>query len=243
MSSTSGRRSLSRCTSAADVRSALVHAREHDLAVAVRGGGHSMSGHSSCDGGLVIDTGPMKLVSIDAEVPNAAGSARADLGRARRRHPGARPGGDRWARLPHGRRRTDPRQRLRLAGAGLRVDLREPALRAGGDRGRSRAARRRRREPRSVLGAQGRRRQLRRRHRVRAPAASGRPDRVCRDDPAPARRRYRPAALLPGVHGDGPRPGLRRIRAARPPTRRRHSRASARTARRGSHRAVCRRAG
>lgn len=56
-----------RCTNAADVRIALAHARAHDLVVAVRGGGHSIPGHSSCDGGLVIDTGPMKLVEIDPD--------------------------------------------------------------------------------------------------------------------------------------------------------------------------------
>ena len=56
---------IARCTSPADVRIALSYAREHDLVVAVRGGGHSVPGHSSCDGGLVIDTGPMKHVEIE----------------------------------------------------------------------------------------------------------------------------------------------------------------------------------
>ena len=58
---------IARCTNAADVRIALAHARAHDLVVAVRGGGHSIPGHSSCDGGLVIDTGPMKHVEIDPD--------------------------------------------------------------------------------------------------------------------------------------------------------------------------------
>src|SRR5450755_733193 len=58
---------IARCTNARDVQAALAHAREHDLLVAVRGGGHSTPGHSSCDGGIVIDTGPMKSVAIDAE--------------------------------------------------------------------------------------------------------------------------------------------------------------------------------
>lgn len=56
---------IARCTSPADVQIALAHACEHHLVVAVRGGGHSIPGHSSCDGGLVIDTGPMKHVQID----------------------------------------------------------------------------------------------------------------------------------------------------------------------------------
>ncbi|MGS0683790.1 FAD-binding oxidoreductase [Nakamurella sp. GG22] len=58
---------IARCTSAADVQIALAHARAHDLVVAVRGGGHSIPGHSSCDGRLVIDTGPMKHVQIDPD--------------------------------------------------------------------------------------------------------------------------------------------------------------------------------
>jgi FAD/FMN-containing dehydrogenase len=57
---------IARCTSPHDVQAALRHARAHDLVVAVRGGGHSTPGHSSCEGGLVVDTGPMKSVQIDA---------------------------------------------------------------------------------------------------------------------------------------------------------------------------------
>jgi FAD/FMN-containing dehydrogenase len=58
---------IARCTSAEDVQAALAHAREQGLPVAVRGGGHSTAGHSSCDDGIVIDVSPMKGVEIDAE--------------------------------------------------------------------------------------------------------------------------------------------------------------------------------
>lgn len=58
---------IARCTGPTDVQAALAHAREQDLLVAVRGGGHSISGYSCCDDGLVIDTGPMKRVQIDVE--------------------------------------------------------------------------------------------------------------------------------------------------------------------------------
>jgi FAD/FMN-containing dehydrogenase len=58
---------IARCTGPHDVQAALVHAQEHGLVVAVRGGGHSIPGYSSCDGGIVIDTGPMKSVEIDVE--------------------------------------------------------------------------------------------------------------------------------------------------------------------------------
>ena len=114
---------IARCTSAADVQVALAYAREHDLVVAVRGGGHSIPGHSSCDGGLVIDTSPMKSVEIDVGVADRPVRRGPDLGRVRRRHPGARSGGDRRTRLPHRYRRADPGQRLGLARADVRHDL------------------------------------------------------------------------------------------------------------------------
>jgi FAD/FMN-containing dehydrogenase len=56
---------IARCAGTADVVSAVRMARRHDLLVAVRGGGHSIPGHSVCDGGLVIDLSPMKLVEVD----------------------------------------------------------------------------------------------------------------------------------------------------------------------------------
>jgi FAD/FMN-containing dehydrogenase len=56
---------IARCAGAADVVQAVNFARSHDLLTAVRGGGHSLSGQSSCDGGLMIDLGPMKGILID----------------------------------------------------------------------------------------------------------------------------------------------------------------------------------
>ena len=53
------------CTGAADVISAVNFARENELLVAVRGGGHSFPGFSVCDGGLMIDLLPMKGIRVD----------------------------------------------------------------------------------------------------------------------------------------------------------------------------------
>ncbi len=80
---------IARCTSAGDVRAALMYARTYDLVVAVRGGGHSTPGYSSCDGGIVIDTGPMKTVDIDVECRTGrfgAGLTWAELDAATQEH-------------------------------------------------------------------------------------------------------------------------------------------------------------
>src|SRR5436190_10519660 len=58
---------IARCQRPEDVRAALARAREDHLTVAVRGGGHSTHGYSSCDGGMVIDVGPMKDLAINIE--------------------------------------------------------------------------------------------------------------------------------------------------------------------------------
>jgi FAD/FMN-containing dehydrogenase len=58
---------VARCTSTADVVAAVNFGREHELAIAVKGGGHSIAGFSASDGGLVIDLSPMKQVDVDAE--------------------------------------------------------------------------------------------------------------------------------------------------------------------------------
>ena len=54
-----------RCAGVADVIAALRFARQHDLLVAVRGGGHNVAGTASCDGGVVIDLSPLKGIRVD----------------------------------------------------------------------------------------------------------------------------------------------------------------------------------
>ncbi|MGZ4401201.1 MAG: FAD-binding oxidoreductase, partial [Gaiellaceae bacterium] len=54
-----------RCAGAADVVASVGFARSNGLAIAVRGGGHSIAGFSTCDNGIVIDLGPMRSVRID----------------------------------------------------------------------------------------------------------------------------------------------------------------------------------
>ena len=56
-----------RCAGASDVIEALSFARSHDLPIAVRGGGHSIPGFSSVEGGLVVDLSPMRGVRVDPQ--------------------------------------------------------------------------------------------------------------------------------------------------------------------------------
>ena len=52
-------------TGAADVRTAVDFARQHDLLLAVKCGGHSYSGKSTCEGGMQIDLSRMRGVRVD----------------------------------------------------------------------------------------------------------------------------------------------------------------------------------
>ncbi len=56
-----------RCVDVSDVSSAVQFAHRHDLTVAVRAGGHDVSGHGVCDDGLVIDLSAMKGIQVDPE--------------------------------------------------------------------------------------------------------------------------------------------------------------------------------
>ena len=71
---------IARCTSTADVSAAVQYAVANGLEVAVRGGGHSISGKSVVDGGLMIDLSRMNAVSVDPDARRARTGGGALLG-------------------------------------------------------------------------------------------------------------------------------------------------------------------
>jgi FAD/FMN-containing dehydrogenase len=54
-----------RAAGVADVMAAVRFGRDHDLPLAIRGGGHSVAGKGTVEGGLVVDLGPMQGVRVD----------------------------------------------------------------------------------------------------------------------------------------------------------------------------------
>ena len=69
---------IAQCRGTADVMTSIKFAKAHGLLVAVKGGGHSIAGHSVCEGGLMIDLSRMNSVIVDRgrRVARAAGGAK-----------------------------------------------------------------------------------------------------------------------------------------------------------------------
>jgi FAD/FMN-containing dehydrogenase len=58
-------RFIARCIGTADVVTAVRFARDHDLEIAIRGGGHNVAGTAVCNDGIVIDLSAMRAVRVD----------------------------------------------------------------------------------------------------------------------------------------------------------------------------------
>ena len=191
-----------RAADASDVARVVTLARETGAELAVRSGGHSRAGHGTSEGGIVLDLSAMNAVEIDADGRTRVG---ADRGHGRRLHHGDRRTRPRDRARRHGERRPrrdHPGRRHRLPRPQERAHDRRPARGRGGDR-RRRASRGGRGEARrSLLGAPGRRRQLRCRDQTAAPAPRDRPGRR-RDAAAPREHRRDHRAGRRGGRGPG----------------------------------------
>ncbi len=71
---------IARCSGVADVITAVDFARDNDLLVAIRGGGHNVAGLGVCDHGIVIDLSDMRSVRVDPENRTARAEAGATWG-------------------------------------------------------------------------------------------------------------------------------------------------------------------
>ena len=71
---------IAKCTDEADVVTALKFARENELLIAIRSGGHNGGGLGLCDDGLVIDLSQMKGIHVDPDAKTAWVEAGCTLG-------------------------------------------------------------------------------------------------------------------------------------------------------------------
>ena len=87
---------IARCADADDVAQVVAFARDHDLLLAVRGGGHNGAGLGTCDDGVVIDLSPLKDIEVDPEartVRVGGGCTWGEVDRATNEHGLATPSG------------------------------------------------------------------------------------------------------------------------------------------------------
>lgn len=82
-------RAVARAGAVSDIDVVLDVVRRSGLALAVRGGGHNIAGHGTVEGGLVLDLGPLRAVTVDAGnrlVTVEPGATLADVDRATAAH-------------------------------------------------------------------------------------------------------------------------------------------------------------
>jgi hypothetical protein len=87
---------IAQCASADDVVKAVAFTRDHDLLLAVRGGGHNGAGLGTCDDGVVIDLSRLNSIAVDPKartVQVGGGCTWADVDRATNEHGLATPSG------------------------------------------------------------------------------------------------------------------------------------------------------
>ncbi|MCI0686175.1 MAG: FAD-dependent oxidoreductase, partial [Sporichthyaceae bacterium] len=106
---------LAQCETVEDVVAAVRFGREHDLEIAVRGGGHGVAGKALTDSGIVVDLRRMTTVEVDPDARTARVGGGATMGDLDPGHPGPSPGHHRRPGIDHRDRRVRTRRRQRMA--------------------------------------------------------------------------------------------------------------------------------
>ena len=167
---------IARCAKPQDVAAAVRFARDSDLEISVRGGGHNYC-RERCRRRRPDD--PSRRDERSQRRPGRAPRQmrrRRHLGRCRCGDAAARAGDAGRLRQPYRGRGAGAWRRHRLADQEGRAQLRQSARGGGRDRGWAHRASVIRRKPGPVVGAERRRRKLRHRHLVRVRAPSDRAD-------------------------------------------------------------------
>jgi FAD/FMN-containing dehydrogenase len=68
------------CLGTEDAAASVRFAREHDVPLSIRGGGHSVAGNAVADGGVMLHMGKLKGVRLDAKNRTAAAEPGVTLG-------------------------------------------------------------------------------------------------------------------------------------------------------------------
>ena len=76
-----------RAADARDVARTVLFARDNELELAVRGGGHSLAGHGTVDGGIVLDLADMRGLHIDPDARSPGHSPASPRSSSPRRPP------------------------------------------------------------------------------------------------------------------------------------------------------------
>ncbi len=149
---------IARCADVSDVQNAVRAASETGILTAIRCGGHSLAGFSTCDGGMVIDLSRMRQVTVDPEARRAriaGGCLLGSIDTATQKAGLVFPAGV----VSHtGASGTDPGRRNRMAHPPIRIVMRQRRGIHARDCGWLRRARQLKRESGLVLGLAWRRR-------------------------------------------------------------------------------------
>ena len=104
-----------RSVDASDVLRCITFARQRDLPLSVRGGGHSVAGNAVRDGAVMVDLSGMKALRLTQRRGRSAPNPGSTLGEVRPRNPGVRLGDHARSRVDDRDRRAHARRRAGLA--------------------------------------------------------------------------------------------------------------------------------